>query len=142
MICKSNPWKARSCEREECTTCKEEKQTGKCRDEGIIYKITCQECKAKGIESIYIGESSRTIFERYREHLDGERNCDKRNALHKHDMVEHGGVAQKYKVEVLEVHRNAMKWQVMEKVKIERMNKTARLMNSKNEWGGTHSLGL
>ena len=41
---------------------------------------------------------------------------------------------------MVEVHKNAMKRQVGEKVKIERMGVSALMMNSKNEWGATHCL--
>ena len=77
-----------------------------------------------------------STYERHKEHLEGAKNMEKTNALHKHNMKVHVGEQGDYKVVVMEVHKNAMKRQVTEKVKIERMSRTALMMNSKNEWGG------
>ena len=84
----------------------------------------------------YYGESSRTIYERYKKHKDGERSNNKDNPLWKHDVLSHDGIMQEYTVKVLEKHRDPMRRQVTEKVILENRMKTQKLMNSKNEWGG------
>ena len=50
VVCKSNPWENKQCERELCGMCgdKDSKNHGKCKHEGITYEIKCDECKDGG----------------------------------------------------------------------------------------------
>ena len=65
-ICRSNPWQRNKCEREGCEMCevRDEKQHGMCKGESITYKIDCEECGKEGKVVKYIGESSRSGWER------------------------------------------------------------------------------
>ena len=73
ILQKSDPFKPNKCQDKECFPCKADvnKQTN-CRKDGIVYHITCNECKA-----IYVGESSRNANCRGKEHMtDYETNRD------------------------------------------------------------------
>ena len=138
IICKTNPWANRSCEQEKWEICKssEQKDLGTCRYESITYQIKCIQCEKDGVKSSYLGESSRTLYERLKEHLDGEACENKENALWKHDVNHHRGIKQEYSAKVIGRIQNPMKRQVTDKVLIERESNRQRLLNSKNEWGG------
>ena len=138
LVCRSNPWKKRHCRRRECQTCdhKNPGQLGKCRSEGILYKIECRKCKGEDKDIKYIGESSRTSYERFKEQIDGAKNNDKRNPLHKHNINEHNGEKQEFMMTVLQTFKKPMNRQVAEKVRIEKESSSSRVMNSKSEWGG------
>ena len=72
--------KGESCQREDCPPCssKEENKTG-CKQQSIVYKSRCALCngeessRQEGLETrrkgIYIGESSRSLHERSKEHV-------------------------------------------------------------------------
>ena len=56
-----DPWKTH-CGRDDCIICKSE--PGKCTQKTIIYDIECKLCLEENKSSRYIGESSRTAYER------------------------------------------------------------------------------
>ena len=114
VICKSNPWANAKCGRDDCQICKNEKQQGKCTKEGITYRIGCMKCKENGINNNYWGESSRSMYERYMEHLKGLDNEEEENALWKHVVNEHGGIKQNFEVEIIRTYMTAMRRQIGE----------------------------
>ena len=68
-LIKKDPWTKTACGRSKCLPCsnsKEEKH-GKCNKENITYRIGCKGCKEGGVTACYIGESSRTMFQRAHE---------------------------------------------------------------------------
>ena len=86
----NNPFPKASCNREDCPwvpsgkTCKR-----RCSRENIIYKATCSKCERQQIEagipekeiihSMYIGETSRTLYVRHKQHRDDYRKASKSN---------------------------------------------------------------
>ena len=62
-----------------------------CMKEGVLYRIKCDECKTKGKEVEYWGETGRDSFARGGEHLKGCREGREDNALWKHLEGEHRG---------------------------------------------------
>ena len=98
----------------------------------MLYELKCNKCG-----KCYYGETSCSIYERNREHKEGEKNEDQKNALWKHDMNDHGGETQTYSTSIVGRERKPMKRQIREKLIIEEeIKKQGSLMNSKNEWGG------
>ena len=97
-----------------------------------MYKIQCMECKRIGIEAHYIGESSRSGFQRAEEHQTGLRNMDKESPLVKHQLEFHPEV-QNFEMTVIKEHRKALQRQVMEAIMIEK-SKAEVLINNKSEW--------
>ena len=92
LLVQSNPWGDMECGRKECFICRGEKGGMRhCVKEGVLYNITCEECKAQEKKAEYWGETGRDGFARGREHLKGCKEKDGENALWKHIEGEHGG---------------------------------------------------
>ena len=138
LLCRSNPWATDGCGRgEQCFPCKEEGGAGgNCQLEGVVYKITCQECKMRGVDSEYVGESSRTAFLRGSEHLEDLRKKNDSSPLWKHCMEEHGGQEVKFKMRVVRGHKTPLTRQIQESVEIESSSANI-VMNSKCEYNGS-----
>ena len=66
------PWQNEHCERPNCAPC--QTKTGKCKTPGITYRILCETCKEKGVKTTYVGESSRTWYDRSRNHMLANKN--------------------------------------------------------------------
>merc|ERR1711867_184375 len=92
MLHKSDPWKGRDCERDGCLLCQTKQLTGKylqqeCSKRNIIYETWCLTCESREVKRIeeeeedekekikkiklfkYVGETSRSFYERGLEHL-------------------------------------------------------------------------
>ena len=84
-------------------------------------------------EGLYIRETSRCLFERSNEHLDGVIKCDESNFIVKHWAITHKDLSAppRFKFSVLQTHRDPMTRLVHESVLIE----TDSTLNSKDEWG-------
>ena len=118
ILSTSNPWSSEGCGRgKACFPCKG--KAGKCQQEGIVYKIECEECKTKGITSEYVGESSRTGFLRGGEHLDGLKNKNVKNPLWKHCVDQHQSNLVSFSMKILRSHRTPLTRQIHESVEIE-----------------------
>ena len=91
ILVKANPWGDSHCGREECQPC-EGGLTGKCQAEGAVYSYTCDRCKVEDERlSQYIGETSRTLFQRTNDHRAAMEREDEDNAMVKHQYDWHDG---------------------------------------------------
>ena len=137
MLCKNNPFGRQKCLREDCQVChgkySEGKQAGKCLEEGITYKISCMECKMEGKKTNYWGESSRTLYERYGEHLDKKLKKKEDSALWKHEELWHNGEEVEFRPEVIQKHMKPLTRQIQEGVLILKSEDDI-ILNSKSEW--------
>ena len=79
LITSSNPWKDQPCTRTKCNPCQQNPEGGnKCRDRNILYTNTCIECKENGKQTVYVGESARSGWERLGNHIsDSKSNSNK-----------------------------------------------------------------
>ena len=112
----------------------EEKNLGRCQEQGLVYNIKCLRCAHEGKTMVYIGESSRTGYQRGLEHLRGLRDQLDASPLWKHQLVAHKGEETAYTMEVEETFRTPLERQVAEGVRIN-LQKKGLSMNSKSEWG-------
>ena len=138
ILCRSNPWVKEGCGRgNDCFPCRGEGGAGgNCQQEGIVYKISCEQCKVRGVTSEYVGESSRTAFLRGAEHLADLASRSEKSPLWKHCTEEHAGVEVQFRMRVVRKHRTPLTRQIQESVEIE--NSAANiLMNSKGEYNGS-----
>ena len=81
------------CHRIDCLVCASHtgKGSSKCRKSNIVYKSTCNLCKATGSnQGTYIGESGRTLYERSLEHLADAKNRKTSSHIWKHWALCHG----------------------------------------------------
>ena len=104
-----------------------------CSRRNLIYENICLECNPgaakggdldtmkEGAPSLYVGETSRSIFERSREHWEGVRKGEEGNHMVKHQKMEHRGKhSPKFTMKVVRFYKTALARQVAEAVRIRR----------------------
>ena len=107
MLCKFNP--------------------GICKKRELVYCIECAHCKG---EFKYIGETSRSLGERFTEHYKGL--DDVNSVFYDHKVDIHGGQDLEFNVSILNTHTgDPMRRQVSEGVCIEELKP---ILNRKEEW--------
>ena len=94
----NNPFRQPSCPKDDCPLPDGSCQ-GKCSLENFLYKATCNLCQNiqlleetepdKIVQRTYIGETSRTSFDRGREHLLALKTMNKESPLAKHHLKCH-----------------------------------------------------
>ena len=143
MLIKNNPWPHEPCLREKCAPCasdKEMKGTG-CNKRSIIYSTTCNICKLMGKKVQYLGESSRAMMERTREHLEDagamvDENKKKRKShIREHWEDAHGGRKTEFIFKLEKRCRSAFERQLTEAVLISSWKRQGiTLLNDKEEY--------
>ena len=97
--------------------------------------MACEECPTEN-PTVYIGESSRNLYTRSREHVKiyerKKRGSTKESFIFDHQEKVHGGAEAKFKARVTDTFSDCMSRQISEAVSIRRCEKT--VLNSKSEW--------
>ena len=136
LVHESNPWSGEDCLREACLICTGGDQRGDCRRRGVVYQTQCIDCKEKsGRQSVYVGETSRTAFERGTEHARDRKSRREDSHMYLHTEEEHPGGEDriKFEMKVIRSHQSALSRQIHEAVLIANSwNKN--LLNSKSEY--------
>ena len=132
---KANSLAGENCGRKDCLVCQYgEEGNGDCRWRSVCYKTTCLACLEKGRKVEYYGESSRTAFERGKEHQADFLSKSDDSHMYKHVSNDHGEKEQvKFSMKVLKKHMSAFHRQVTEAVLIHR-NEMNDILNSKGEY--------
>ena len=128
------PWLDRSYGRADCFAC--QSKAGICKKRNSTYTIKCKTCEAEGKKRQYVGETSRTIYDRLQEHQEAlEKKTDSYGVM-KHWLEEHGERQSppEYAVGFHKSHKAALHRQIWEAVEIA-SKKPETLLNSKTEWG-------
>ena len=100
----------KECGRPDCRTCTQETRGEKlppCTKRNVLYENICLVCNPDVLEdkdskkkgwspplhppSVYIGESSRSLYERGKEHWRSYRTKAEDSHIYKHQMLHHGG---------------------------------------------------
>ena len=102
-----------------------------CRKSNIQYEIECELCPSDS-RSMYIGESSRNLYTRAKEHLDNYNKGGEKSFMKKHQRRKHGGAPGSYKARVVGSYKDCLTRQVGEGVSIRRC--PVEILNSKTEW--------
>ena len=69
LLTRSDPWAGGDCGRETGSIFSQDwDKKPNCRQSNTTYRITCQLCLKEGIKAVYIGETSRSMYKRMREH--------------------------------------------------------------------------
>ena len=132
ILQKSNPLKTLGCDNADCLPCKEGRGAGgDCEGGGVNYELECQLCTDSN-RSVYIGESSRNLYTRCKEHQQRYRLGEEKSFIAKHQDMEHRGQEPKYKARVTASTRDCLSRQVREAVLIRRSDK--KILNGKSEW--------
>ena len=137
LLVRSNPWAGGVCDRDKCLPCIGSDGKQDCRSKNIVYDIICKTCEEGGRKrSVYTGMTSRTAFERGREHLEGLEKGNSENALYKHKSDHHLGQEVEFSMKVVRKHYKAICRTVHEAVRINRQSLCSSLvsMNSKSEF--------
>ena len=137
LIVKSNPFKKKSCERNTCYVC--DNYEVNCKKREVVYRISCIGTNIDGEPCTgedYEGDTSRSIGERFPEHLDLMYSTNeatrKRSFIYDHAKDKHDGVIPPVKVEIVaQCLGNPGLRQAMEAVRIRENRPT---LNGKEEW--------
>ena len=131
---KSNPTATPGCSNKDCISCAEERgRGGPCLKPNIQYELECAMCPELD-KCIYIGESSRNLYTRSKEHVDKYKSKKRRNEsfIKKHQVEKHNDRPAKFRARVTGQFNDCLSRQVSEGVEIRRSDKT--VLNSKSEW--------
>ena len=116
---KSDPFAGGKCHPVDCLPCKAGVLDSKCSKRNVLYESECLSCLKEGKSAIYIGESSRSAYERSSEHLDGYKSRNTDNHMWRHAQSEHeGNMNLEWKFTVIRVFQKALARQLNEAVRV------------------------
>ena len=139
----TNPWGNIDCQRNDCLICSQgDEEVQDCRRRNILYENRCTVCQVgkegdtfqKDGLGIYVGESSRSLYERSKEH-EKDRN-DEQEESHqlKHWVLDHPELdaPPKFKFKLISSFADPLTRQISEAVRIEQRGEL--ILNSKSEF--------
>ena len=162
VLHRADPWQGQDCGRPQCLLCETKTKTEKnmrqdCTKRCIIYETWCMSCEDKEVKRIeeetdderenvrkmegiklykYIGESSRSIYERGLEHLRDKEEIKADSHMIKHFFDKHSDEQledMRFGVRILKQAKTAFTRQIGESVAIQ-SNKNHHLLNSKSKY--------
>jgi hypothetical protein len=129
-LTKSNPFPKKSCIEGTCNVCSTTNKVN-CKIRDTVYKISCKVCG-----ECYIGETARSIEERFKEHIVKYNNRDNTSVFSQHINEKHGGQHQLLELEILAwCSGDPMLRQVTEATYIHELKPS---LNAKEEWGNSN----
>ena len=140
------------CGRQGCTTCEQDvEELPDCTKKNLVYENICVSCNPGAVKkgeleegrvdvpTIYVGETSRSIFERSKEHWEGARKGAENNHMVKHlRMVHEEEQEPKFAMKVIKHYKTALARQIAEAVRIRRRGGEGAILNSKGEFSRSH----
>ena len=141
LLSRADPWSGSVCGHQNCVPCTTSgvSKGGTCSQENILYKLSCVPCLEEGgTSACYIGESSRSAFQRGAEHARGASKGCPKNPLVKHHLDSHPDLPEPppFKMEIMRTFRKPLERMIAEAIEIE-AGKYDVTMNSKGEWGSS-----
>ena len=147
-----NLWDGNQCGRRDCVTCEQGgEDLPNCTKTNLVYENICVDCNPGArkkdeeeqirvdIPTVYIGETSRSLYERAKEHYDGARKGEAKNHMVKHNLMEHGGEQKpNFNMKARKYFRTALARQVAEAVLIRRRGGEGAILNSKGEFNRSY----
>ena len=91
ILVKSNPWATGMCDRLDCYPCSAGDADKDCHKRNILYESSCIPCNNKALTRVYVGESSRSSYERGGEHASDYKNSKSDSHMLKHATNDHPG---------------------------------------------------
>ena len=122
----------------------------KCTQKSLVYENLCIMCNpgATGkkeleqvrndVPTIYVGETSRSIYERSKEHWEGAKKGAPNNHMVKHQLLEHKGEPPHFSMRVTGSYKTALARQVGEAVRIRRRGGEGAILNSRGEFNRSY----
>ena len=128
ILQRSDPFRNKECQREDCPVCYNSGK-GRCDQSWVTYEICCKSCGDK-----YIGQTSKNMYARGREHVNSLAN--RRGPLWQHCLEKHGSTMQEFQINKRGAYgSDSMMRQIAEAVMIENEKPS---MNRKEEWNYVH----
>ena len=163
ILHRSNPWRGQDCQRTGCLLCRTKVRTEKnqeqdCTQRCIVYATWCITCENKAIEEIdkediedkeknkrkkeiklhmYIGESSRSAYERGLEHTRDCTEMKKESHMIKHYFEYHEKEElenMEFGMKILRTPKTAFNRQISESVLIQSNKSKHNILNSRSEY--------
>ena len=149
LLTNNNPWGTKDCQREDCQTCAQgdEKQID-CKKRNVLYESFCTLCNPGELKrgkkdeiaflkegrGIYVGESSRSMYERTGEHVADRVSRKEESHQIKHWLLDHAELVEppKFKFRLVKSFKDPMSRQLAEAVRIELRGND--ILNSKAEF--------
>ena len=137
----------------ECITCYQgAEMVPNCTKQSVVYENVCSKCVPSAVGDkelkleelqgdlpvLYVGETSRSIAERSREHWALYRRRGEDNHMVRHQDIAHGGEEAKFTMRVIGSYRSALGRQVSEAIRIRRRGGLGSILNSKSEYNRCH----
>ena len=148
ILTKSNPWQGQDCGRQDCLLCQTKEKTGEnkgqdCCKRSLVYEIWCMECKEKEEKKLveifqdekilkekkkeirlfkYIGETSRSAYERSLEHQLSLKTLNSDSYMLKHLIDKHEGEdmeVQRFGIKVVKFTKSSFERQILESVTLQ-----------------------
>jgi hypothetical protein len=152
LLPSTNPWGASDCERADCVICKQgDRKRIDCKRRNVLYENRCEICnedqqdgkKKKSTTSIaslkdgkgiYVGESSRSLHERAKEHEADKRKRSEDSHQVKHWLCDHPELLEppKFKFSMIKSFQDPLSRQLSEAVRIELRGEN--ILNSRSEF--------
>ena len=147
-------WDGAPCGREgECITCYQgAERFPNCTQQSVVYENVCSQCvpSATGNKELkeeelqgdkpvlYVGETSRSIAERSKEHWALYKKRGEDSHMVKHQDIVHGGEQADFTMRVVGSFKSALGRQVSEAIRIRRRGGLGNILNSKSEYNRCH----
>ena len=130
---RSNPTRTKGCPNGDCLPCSEGRgKGGNCLKSNVTYEMECKLCVGEG-RCVYIGETSRNLYTRAKEHMDKYRSVTCQDSFVKQHQAEaHPNEPAAYTAKVTGEFRDCLSRQVSEAIQIRRTD--VPVLNSKSEW--------
>lgn len=126
LLTKSDPFRTKTCDPNTCAICSKFPKIS-CKTREAVYRVTC-----KGCGECYIGETSRSIGERFAEHCAQHKNLSTGSVFAPHFKMKHAGLEQDLELKIIRTCAgDAMLRQVTEAVCIAEEKPK---LNTKMEW--------
>ena len=141
-------WDGNKCGRQDCTTCEQgAEKISNCTKASLVYENVCQACNPgagtdkeltevrSDVPSLYVGETSRSVYERSREHWGAWRSRKDDSHILRHEETVHEGAANpKFMMRIVKHYRSALSRQIGEAVRIRRRGGAGCILNNKAEY--------
>ena len=125
LLTRSDPWAGGECNRDNCAICTQDWDSKpNCRQTNTTYRTICQLCKSQGARTTYIGESSRSLFERMGEHREDAKSGLEGSHIASHLQTAHPGEwsdlgagqdgLKHFRVELVKTHQTSFRRQLHE----------------------------
>ena len=147
LLPSTNPWGPSDCGREDCPVCsQEDEKPQSCKTRNILYESSCRICQVDGQQSgrmnnkvgdnrgVYVGESSRSMYEHGKEHVKDGKDRPEDSHQWKQWALEHPDLDgdPQFRFKIVATFSDPLTRQLAEAVRIEKRG--PEILNSKSEF--------